>query len=132
MYVAENSRFDKTGKEDRSGYHLIVLAKNLKGYYNLVKLISYAWIEGFYYKPRIDKDLLKKYSEGLIVMTACLAGEIPDTILSGNLQKAEQLILEYKELFGEDFYLELHRHRTGNIQIDSIHLQNRKLLIKLL
>ena len=72
MYVAENSRFDKKGTEDRSGYHLIVLAKNETGYHNLVRLCSIGFLEGFYYKPRIDRELLEKYHEGLIVASACV------------------------------------------------------------
>jgi DNA polymerase III subunit alpha len=109
-YVASRSIEDKTGKEDRSGDHLILLAKNLTGYRNLVKLISIANIEGFYYKPRIDKQLLKKHAEGLIVSSACLGGEIPTNIYEGRLDQAEEAIAWYKSLFGEDFYLELMRH----------------------
>jgi DNA polymerase-3 subunit alpha len=109
-YVAARSIEDKTGKEDRSGDHLILLAKNLTGYRNLVKLISIANIEGFYYKPRIDKQLLKKHSEGLIVSSACLGGEIPTCIYEGKFEQAEEAIVWYKNLFGEDFYLELMRH----------------------
>ncbi len=109
-YVAARSIEDKTGKEDRSGDHLILLAKNLIGYRNLVKLISIANIEGFYYKPRIDKQLLEKHSEGLIASSACLGGEIPTYIYEGKFEQAEEAILWYKNLFGEDFYLELMRH----------------------
>ena len=109
-YVARRSRFDKTDMVDRKGDHLILLAKNLKGYTNLVRLISSAWIEGLYYKPRIDKEILREYSEGLIASSACLAGEISRAILQGNMEKAENAILEYKEIFGDDFYLELMRH----------------------
>lgn len=109
-YLAKNSRFDRSEKEDRSGYHLILLAKNLKGYHNLVRLVSYSWIEGFYYKPRIDKELLRKYHEGIIASSACLGGEIPQAILSGNMQLAEELVYEYREIFGDDFYLELMLH----------------------
>src|SRR4030065_883934 len=85
IYVAKRSIEDVSGKEDRSGDHLILLAKNLAGYNNLVKLVSIAWIKGFYYKPRIDKELLAKYREGLIATSACLAGEIQDEILNGTL-----------------------------------------------
>lgn len=111
-YVAKRSRNDKIDPSDRKGEHLILLAKNLTGYHNLVKLISAAWVEGFYYKPRIDKELLQKYHEGLIASSACLAGEIPRAIQAGNINKAEAAIAEYKELFGGDFYLELMRHKT--------------------
>ena len=109
-YVAARSIEDKTGKEDRSGDHLILLAKNLTGYRNLVKLISIANTEGFYYKPRIDKQLLEKHSEGLIVSSACLGGEIPTLIYEGRMEQAEEAVMWYKNLFGEDFYLELMRH----------------------
>ncbi|UCG27083.1 MAG: DNA polymerase III subunit alpha [Bacteroidales bacterium] len=118
IYVAKKSRFDRTEKEDRSGDHLILLAKNKTGYHNLVKLVSYAWIEGYYYKPRIDKELLRKYHDGLIVTSACIGGEIPQTILLEGKDMAKSLILEYKELFGEDFYLELQRHKTGIPEMD--------------
>jgi len=114
MYLAEGSRREKKEKKDRSGYHLIVLAKNHTGYKNLIKLISYAWTEGFYYTSRIDKELLKQYREGLIVSSACIGGEIPKTALRYGKERAEQLVLEYKELFGEDFYLELQRHPSGD------------------
>jgi DNA polymerase-3 subunit alpha len=110
MYIARGSRLEKKGKENLSGEHLIVLAKNFKGYQNLTKLVSYGYIEGFYAKPRIDKALLQQYHEGLIVMSACLGGEIPRAISDNNLDKAEKAILWYKNLFGDDFYLELMRH----------------------
>ncbi len=113
VYVSPTSRFDKKGKEDRSGNHLILLAKNKVGYHNLVKLVSFGFVEGFYYKPRIDKEILEKYREGLIVSSACLAGEIPQHILEGNIKAAEASILWFKECFGEDFYLELQRHKTN-------------------
>ncbi len=118
VYVAKNSRFDRTEKEDRSGDHLILLAKNSIGYHNLIKLVSYAWIDGHYYKPRIDKELLQKFHEGIIASSACLGGEIPQAILNEGEEKARELVLEYKEMFGEDFYLELQRHKTGNPDTD--------------
>ncbi len=118
MYVAANSRFERKGKDDRSGYHLILLAKNKKGYKNLIRLVSLAWLEGFYYKPRIDRELLEKYHEGLIASTACLGGEVPQAVLKHGLEKAEEIIKWYKGLFGEDFYLEMQRHRTGNPKTD--------------
>lgn len=111
-YVARRSRHDKTDMIDRKGDHLILLAKNLTGYNNLMKLISYSWLEGHYYKPRIDKELLLQYHEGIIASSACLAGEIPRAILNDNIEKAEKAIYEYKEIFGEDFYLEIMRHPT--------------------
>ena len=110
MYVAHGSMHDKKAKEDRSGYHLILLAKNIKGYHNLAKLVTLAYKDGFYYTPRIDKDLLKKYSEGLIASTACLGGEVPKSIIRGGIDSGSQAIEEYLQLFGDDFYLELMRH----------------------
>jgi DNA polymerase III subunit alpha len=118
IYVAKRSLEDASAKEDRSGDHLILLAKNLTGYKNLVKLVSTAWIKGFYYKPRIDKDLLRKYSEGLIASSACLAGEIPDEILHGTLAGAENVLKTYIDIFGEDFYLEVQRHETYDPEAD--------------
>ncbi|HBL76034.1 MAG: DNA polymerase III subunit alpha [Bacteroidetes bacterium GWF2_42_66] len=110
-YVSARSRFDKTDpKIDRSGDHLILLAKNKTGYHNLLKLISLANIEGFYYKPRIDKEILEKYSEGLIISSSCLGGEIPQKIMSNNLSDADKTIEWFKRVFGDDYYLELQRH----------------------
>jgi DNA polymerase-3 subunit alpha len=109
-YVARRRRTDKVEMVDRKGDHLILLAKTETGYRNLMKLISASWIEGHYYKPRIDRELLQKHREGLIASSACLAGEIPRAILAGNILKAEQAIAYYRELFGDDFYLELMRH----------------------
>jgi len=112
VYVSPTSRFEKKGKEDRSGNHLILLAKNKTGYHNLVKLVSLGYIEGFYYKPRIDKEILEQYREGLIVSTACVAGEIPQHVLDGNIAAAEEAIVWFKERFADDFYIELQRHKT--------------------
>uniref|UniRef100_UPI0032168883 DNA polymerase III subunit alpha n=1 Tax=uncultured Draconibacterium sp. TaxID=1573823 RepID=UPI0032168883 len=109
-YVAARSIKSKKDKVDRSGHHLILLAKNKVGYRNLIKLISVATTEGFYYKPRIDKALLEKHHEGLVVSSACLGGEIPQHIMNNDLKAAEEAILWYKNLFGEDYYLELMRH----------------------
>ena len=127
-YVARRTRFEKNDKVDAKGDHLILLAKNLKGYNNLMKLISKAWIEGFYYKPRIDKELLFQYSEGLIVSTACLAGEIARAILSGNLDKAENSIHEFRDHFGEDFYLELMRHQATDKTRDAEVFQRQSIV----
>ncbi len=119
MYVAKRSRFDKEkNTDDKSGYHLIVLAKNKIGYHNLVKLTSLSYIEGFYSKPRIDKELLFKYKEGLVISTACLAGEIPQAIRNDDLESARKVILEFKKEFGEDFYLELQYHYTQDPTAD--------------
>ncbi len=109
-YVARVSRFNKEKQIDRSGEHLILLAKNLAGYRNLVKLTSAAFVEGYYYRPRIDKELLEKHHEGLIVSSACLGGEIDQKIMAGDLEGAEKAALWYKNLFGEDYYLEVMRH----------------------
>ncbi len=112
-YCARRTRFDKTDKEDGSGWHLILLAKNKTGYQNLCKLISTAWIDGYYYRPRIDKDCLEKYSEGLIVCSACLGGEVQRKIATGNIKAAEETIAWFKNIFGDDYYLELQRHQTN-------------------
>jgi DNA polymerase-3 subunit alpha len=118
IYVAKRSIVEVSGKEDRSGDHLILLAKNLTGYKNLIKLVSIAWIKGFYYKPRIDKELLAKYKDGLIASSACLAGEIQDEILNGSLTAAEEVLKNYIDLFGDDFYLEIQRHETYDPEAD--------------
>ena len=118
IYVAKRSLEDASSKEDRSGDHLILLVKNLTGYKNLIKLVSTAWIKGFYYKPRIDKELLEKYSEGLIASSACLAGEIQDEILNGTITGAEDALKTYQRIFGEDFYLEIQRHETYDPEAD--------------
>ncbi|MEA3444594.1 MAG: DNA polymerase III subunit alpha [Bacteroidota bacterium] len=118
VYVARNSRFEKTEKSDRSGHHLILLAKNLEGYKNLVKLISFSWIEGYYYKPRIDKELLRKYHEGIIASSACLGGEVPQAIMKSGEEKAREVIKEFKEIFADDYYLELQRHKSSNPEAD--------------
>lgn len=118
IYVARRSISDVSGKEDRSGDHLILLAKNLTGYQNLTKLISTAWIKGFYYKPRVDKALLARYNEGLIASSACLAGEIQDEILNGTMEGAEEALKSYLDIFGDNFYLEIQRHETYDPEAD--------------
>lgn len=117
MYVARRGKTRKEGKEDASGWHLVVLAKNSTGYHNLVKLVSRAWVDGFYMRPRTDHEDLEKYHEGLIVSSACLGGEIPRKILSGKIEEAEQAILWFKKVFGEDYYLELQRHEVTRTDI---------------
>jgi DNA polymerase-3 subunit alpha len=109
-YVAARTINDKNDKVDRSGHHLILLAKNKTGYRNLIKLISIANTDGFYYKPRIDKQLLEKYSEGLIVSSSCLGGEIPTLLMNNHISDAEGSIQWFKKIFGEDYYLELQLH----------------------
>jgi DNA polymerase-3 subunit alpha len=116
--VAKRSIGELNVKEDRSGDHLILLVKNLKGYKNLIKLISTAWIKGFYYKPRIDKELLAQYHEGLIASSACLAGEVQDEILNGTFAGAEAALKSYTDIFGDDFYLEIQRHETYDPEAD--------------
>jgi len=118
VYVARRSMFDKSDKIDGGGYHLILLAKNLKGYHNLIKLVSLGWTEGFYYKPRIDKKLLKEHCDGLIACSSCLNGEIPYVIRHENYEAAKRVVEEYKEIYGGDFYLEVQRHPSGDSQID--------------
>jgi len=111
FYVAEGSRFEKkVSKRGEVGTHLVLLAKNKEGYQNLLKLASIAYLEGFYYRPRIDKEILKLYHKGLIAMSACLEGEIPKLLLAGNLNKAIEVAKWYKDLFKDDFYLELQKN----------------------
>jgi len=126
VYVAPRSRFDRKfdakslqnneeGMEDcvdpsgqrDAGYHLVLLAKNSKGFANLAKMVSLGFTEGFYYKPRVDKELLREHSEGLIALTACLGGEVQARLLSGNVDAAERISREYRDIYGEDFYLEI-------------------------
>ncbi len=111
MYVARGSLTDRTDKTDK-GRHLVVLAKNLKGYKNLIKIVSQAHTEGFYHHPRTDKAALAAHREGLIVCSACLGGEIPQLIMSGQLEEAERQVCWFKETFGDDYYIELQRHKT--------------------
>ena len=107
VYVAPRSRFDKDPNLDSKYNHLILLAKNNEGYKNLSKLVSLGFVDGFYYKPRIDKEILEKYHENLVCCSACLAGEISQAILKNDMEEAEKAALWYKELFGEDYYLEI-------------------------
>lgn len=118
-YCARNGRHSKlASQDDRSGWHLIVLAKNKNGYKNLIKMVSLSWTEGFYGRPRIDKELLEKYHEDLIICSACLGGEIPQHIMHGRIDKAEESIKWFKNLFGEDYYLEMQRHETHDPNAD--------------
>lgn len=126
VYVATGSRFDKKrGREDR-GHHLILLAKNKAGYHNLAKMVSYAFTEGYYYHPRVDKELLRTYHEGIICCSACLGGELPQAIMHGDRAKAEAVVREFKEIFGEDYYLEMQLHRSGDPRRDSEVYENQK------
>ena len=117
-YLARRDRFSQSDKIDGSGWHLVVLAKNLTGYKNLIKIVSKSWTEGFYYRPRIDKELLEQHSEGLIVSSACLGGEISRKVDSGQTSDAEEAVQWYKRVFGDDYYLELQRHKTNRPDAD--------------
>lgn len=111
VYITSGSRLDKSLETRSKLYHLILLAENRTGYQNLMKLVSIGEVEGFYYKPRIDKDVLRRYSEGLICLSACIAGEVPRHILRGELETAEKTMLEYLDIFGRDhYYLEIQNH----------------------
>ncbi len=112
VYVAPRSLYDKSTKEDANNFHLVLLAKNATGYKNLCKIVSKAAVDGFYYRPRTDISELKKYSEGLVALSACLAGVIPSRLVDGDYKGAKEALLEYKSIF-EDFYLEIQDH---NIQ----------------
>ncbi len=112
VYVAPNSRFDReiTGGDDRY-YHLVLLAENEEGYANLTKIVSKGFVEGYYYKPRVDKELLRKYHKGIIALSACLAGEVARFLTKGLYEEAKKTALEYQEIFGEgNFFLELQDH----------------------
>lgn len=118
MYVARRTMHDKQkSMHDNSGYHLIVLAKNYTGYKNLIKLVSNAWVDGYYYRPRTDREQLEKYHEGLIVCTACIAGEVPNKIIHDDIEGAREACEWYHRVFGEDFYLELQRHEVKDPSI---------------
>lgn len=132
-YVARRTRFDKGERQDRSGYHLIILAKNKVGYHNLMRLASLGYIDGFYYKPRIDRELLEKHKEGLIISTACLGGEVPQHIMNERWADLDETINWYKKIFGKDYYLEIMRHKTNdpvkNADIyDNQELCNKKII----
>ena len=123
VYVAPHSRFDKEAGRDNGYNHLILLAKNKMGYQNLSKLVSLSFVEGFYYKPRIDLEILEKYSEGLICLSACLAGSLSQAIIQGNMEKAEEIALWHKRVFKDDYYIEI-QHNGLRQQI----MVNQKLI----
>ena len=123
VYVAPHSRFDKEAGRDNGYNHLILLAKNKMGYKNLSKLVSLSFVEGFYYKPRIDLEILEKYSEGLICLSACLAGSLSQAIIQGNMEKAEEIALWHKRVFKDDYYIEI-QHNGLRQQI----MVNQKLI----
>ena len=118
MYVARyGSKNVHEGKENMSGYHLIVLAKNYQGYKNLIKLVSRSWVDGYYMRPRTDREDLERYHEGLIVCSACIAGEVPAKILRDDIAGAREAIEWYHRVFGDDYYLELQRHEVKDPSI---------------
>ncbi len=138
MYVSRHgSKSLRRGKEDQSGYHLIVLAKNYTGYKNLIKLVSRSWVDGYYMRPRTDREDLEHYHEGLIVCSACIAGEVPKKILNGDMAGAREAVEWYHRVFGDDYYLELQRHEVRDPMIranrDTFPLQQQanKVLIEL-
>ena len=138
MYVSRHgSKALRRGKEDQSGYHLIVLAKNYQGYKNLIKLVSNSWVDGYYMRPRTDREDLERYHEGLIVCSACIAGEVPKKILNGDMAGAREAIEWYHRVFGDDYYLELQRHEVKDPSIranrETFPLQQKanKVLIEL-
>jgi len=110
VYLAPRTRFDKEPNIDNDIHHLVLLAMDNDGYRNLSKIVSIGFVEGFYYKPRVDREVLSKYSKGLIALTSCLAGEIPKLILREQKEKLYDAINFYKEVFGENFYFELQYH----------------------
>ena len=137
MYVAHHRKEDRAGKEDRSGYHLIVLAKNYQGYKNLIKLVSNSCTDGFYMRPRTDRADLERHHEGLIVCSACIAGEVPAKILKGDIDGAREAVEWYRRVFGDDYYLELQRHEVkdptirANRETFPLQQQANKVLIEL-
>ncbi len=124
LYKAKKSRFDKNGSNDRDYYHLVLLAKNYIGYKNLLKLVTASNLEGFYYKPRVDFELLEKYSEGLIALSGCLQGEIPSLIKENQFEQAEKILEKYLNIFKNNFYLEIQRHP----QINELEQVNKNLI----
>ena len=115
MYVARSrDKSRKVDRHDQSGWHLVVLAKNEKGYHNLIKLVSRSWVDGFYMRPRTDHKDLEDFHEGLIVCSACLGGEVPQKIMQGRMDEAEETVKWFKRVFGDDYYLELQRHEVTN------------------
>ena len=115
MYVARGGdKSVKEGKENQSGWHLIVLAKNLTGYHNLIKLVSRSWVDGFYMRPRTDHKDLEKFHEGLIICSACIGGEVPKKIQNGDIKGAEEAVKWFHDIWGDDYYIELQRHEVIN------------------
>ncbi len=130
-YVAYRTHLDKENI-DKKRYHLVLLAKNEIGYKNLIKLSSISFSDGYYYKPRIDKDLLRKYHEGIIATSACLGGEIPQKLMSNGFDEAEKSLLEYKEIFGDDFYLEIQRHQATDPEMNTQTIRDQNFVNKII
>ena len=111
VYVAPKSRLIKDNSQGFSYYHLVLLAETNEGYANLMKIVSYGFLEGFYYKPRVDEEILRRYHRGIIASSACLAGPVARTILMGDEKKAQEIALQYEDIFGKgNFFLELQDH----------------------
>ncbi|MBQ2339440.1 MAG: PHP domain-containing protein, partial [Bacteroidaceae bacterium] len=137
VYCARRGKEKKESKIDSGGWHLILLAKNATGYHNLIKIVSRAWVDGFYMRPRTDHADLEKYHEGIICCSACIAGEVPSYIRSEQIDKAEESIQWFKNLYGDDYYLELQRHEVkdpmqrANRETFPIQQQINRVLIQL-
>ena len=147
VYCARRGRHSRSNEEtitpegrrqviDRSGWHLILLAKNMQGYRNLCRLVSLGFMEdAFNYTPRVDKELIEQYHEGLICCSACLGGELPQKVLAGDLAAAEETVLWFKRVFGDDYYIELQRHQTekpgGDQMVYQRQMQINPILIDL-
>ena len=133
VYVAPRTRFDKENKRDASPYHLILLVKNEVGYRNLCKLVTMSSLEGFYYHPRVDREILSQHHEGLIAMSACLGGEVPRCLMNDDMEAAREAATWYQNLFGEDYYFELQNHGIPEqVKVnDGLHVLSQELGIKL-
>lgn len=124
VYVAPRTRFDKEPRKDDSAFHLILLAENQTGYENLCKIVSFASLEGFYYKPRVDKDLLRQYHEGIIALSGCIAGQVSQSLLADKYEEAKAIAKEYSEIFGENnYFIEIQQHG-----MEEEHIANRGLI----
>ncbi len=125
-YKVKDSRFSKNGDDDRDYYHLTILAKNYQGYKNLIKIVSDSYLEGFYYKPRIDFELLERYHQGLIILSGCFNGEISQLLFNDQITEAETILKKYLEIFKDDFYLEIQRHPNSE-DLDKVNQELIKL-----
>ena len=131
VYVAVDNRFDKKPRAEGGwgNNHLILLAQNYNGYKNLMKLISLGYLEGFYYRPRIDKDLLREFSDGLICLSACLKGEVPEKLVNGDWEGAKQSALEFAEIFPNRYFLEVQNHGIEYEQVNVDKIQNGGVIL---